>query len=250
MDFAFCIAAVAPLRKEPSHKSEMVSQLLLGETGKVLNIEKDFVLIECTYDGYQGWIQKKQIVFNKHLPKSDGYFTKAVQDIFFSHIVCRVSLGTPYYKDKVVLENCLISYPFLQERYLSFNEKNILALLEEYMYTPYLWGGKSTFGIDCSGLTQQLFKVMGIYLPRDAYQQLTFGEEVAFLSEAICGDLAFFDNEEGRITHVGILINNSNVIHASGTVRLDKIDMGGIINTETGERTHKLRIVKRYSINN
>ncbi len=247
MNYVFCIAAVAPLRKEPSHKSEMVNQLLLGETGKVLSIEKDFVLIECTYDGYQGWIQKKQIVFKNHLPKPDGYFTKAIQNIYISHSVCRVSLGTPYYHDKVVLDNYQISYPFLEERNFTFNEKNILTLLEEYMFAPYLWGGKSTFGIDCSGLTQQVFKLMGIYLPRDASQQITVGNEVAFLSEAICGDLAFFDNDEGNIIHVGILINNSNIIHASGSVRLDKIDMGGIINSETGERTHKLRIVKRYT---
>ena len=247
MDHAFCIAAVAPLRKEPSHKSEMVSQLLLGETGKVLTIEKDFVLIECTYDGYPGWVQKKQIVFKKHLPKSDGYFTKAVQDIFISHSACRVSIGTPYYNDKVVLDKYQISYPFLEVRNLPFNEKNVLTLLEEYIHTPYLWGGKSIFGIDCSGLTQQLFKVLGIYLPRDTSQQITLGKEVTFLSEAKCGDLAFFDNEEGKITHVGILINNSNIIHASGTVRLDKIDLGGIINSETGERTHSLRIVKRMN---
>jgi len=247
MDFAFCIAAVAPLRKEPSHKSEMVSQLLLGETGKVLSVEKDFVLIECSYDGYQGWIQKKQVTFKKHLPKSDGYFIKAVQDIFISHSACRVSIGTPYYNDKVVLDKYQISYPFLEERNLPFNEKNILTLFEEYMHVPYLWGGKSTFGIDCSGLTQQLFKILGIYLPRDASQQIKIGKEVPFLSEAQCGDLAFFDNEEGRITHVGILVNNSHIIHASGTVRLDKIDLGGIINSETGERTHTLRIVKRVN---
>ncbi len=245
MDYAFCIASVAPIRKEPSHRSEMVTQLLLGETAKVISIENEFVAIECSYDGYIGWIQKKQITIMNHLPKPDGYFTNGIQEVFINHNSCRVSIGTPYYNDKIVLDKYHISYPFLEERSFTPTKENILYLLEEYMHTPYLWGGKSTFGIDCSGLTQQLFKLLGIYLPRDAYQQVEYGIEVPFLSEATCGDIAFFDNEEGRITHVGVLVNNNAIIHASGTVRLDKIDMGGIIHTESGERTHKLRIVKR-----
>ena len=245
MEYAFCTASVAPLRKEPSHRSEMVSQLLLGETGKVISVENDFVAIESTYDGYVGWIQKKQIVIQSFLPKQDGYFLNAIQDLFFNHSSCRVSIGTPYYNDKIILDKTQISYPFIQEHLLGYTEKNILTLLEHYMHTPYLWGGKSCFGIDCSGLTQQVFKIMGIWLPRDAYQQIELGEEVAFISEAKTGDLAFFDNGEGKIIHVGVMVNNINIIHASGTVRLDKIDMGGIIHGETGERTHKLRIVKR-----
>ncbi len=245
MEYAFCTAAVAPLRKEPSHRSEMVSELLLGETGKVISEDTDFVEIECTYDGYKGWIQRKQVIIQHHLPKQDGYFTNPVQDIHFNHSACRVGLGTPYYNDKVILGKTQISYPFIENRLLKFNEVNVLKLLEQYMHTPYLWGGKSVFGIDCSGLTQQLYKLMSIWLPRDAYQQIEYGEEVAFLSEAKTGDLAFFDNEEGKIIHVGVLVNNSDIIHASGTVRHDKIDMGGIIHSESGERTHKLRIVKR-----
>ena len=245
MEYAFCIAAVAPLRKEPSHRSEMVSQLLLGETGKIISIENDFVAIECSYDGYIGWIQKKQIVIQSFLPKQDGYFLQAIQDIFFNHSACKVGIGTPYYNNQIVLDKLQISYPFVEGRLLPYTNESIISILERYMHTPYLWGGKSSFGIDCSGLTQQVFKLMGIWLPRDAYQQIEYGVEVAFLSEAICGDLAFFDNGEGKIIHVGILVDNSTIIHASGTVRMDKIDNGGIIHNETGERTHQLRIVKR-----
>jgi len=245
MEYTFCIVAVAPLRKEPSHKSEMVSELLLGETGKVISIESDFVAIECSYDGYIGWVQKKQIVLQHYLPKQEGYFLQAIQELYINHSNCRIGIGTPYYSNQIVLDKMQISYPFLDESLYPFNKQSIICILEQYLHTPYLWGGKSAFGIDCSGLTQQLYKLMGIWLPRDAWQQIEYGTEVAFLSEAVCCDLAFFDNGEGRIIHVGVLVDNSTIIHASGNVRMDKIDMGGIIHTETGERTHKLRIVKR-----
>jgi cell wall-associated NlpC family hydrolase len=109
-----------------------------------------------------------------------------------------------------------------------------------------LWGGRSVFGIDCSGLTQAVYKFLNIQLLRDANQQATQGELVNFLQEARCGDLAFFDNEEGQIIHVGILLNNQEILHTSGKVRIDKIDNAGIINAETGERTQNLRIIKRY----
>ncbi len=121
----------------------------------------------------------------------------------------------------------------------------IKQLTYRYLNTPYLWGGKSSVGIDCSGFTQQVFKILGIPLLRDAYQQATQGEAVNSLVEATCGDLAFFDNEQSRITHVGIMIDNKTIIHASGYVRIDKIDEEGITHSITGKRTHKLWGVKR-----
>jgi cell wall-associated NlpC family hydrolase len=89
-----------------------------------------------------------------------------------------------------------------------------------------------------------VFKFFGIKLLRDAYLQAAQGEEVMNLNVANAGDLAFFENDEGRITHVGILLNDKEIIHASGKVRIDKIDEEGIITAE-GKRTHKLHSIKR-----
>jgi cell wall-associated NlpC family hydrolase len=126
------------------------------------------------------------------------------------------------------------------------NGELILQIAMKYLNTPYLWGGRSVFGIDCSGFVQQVYRFFGIKLPRDAYQQAIEGELIGFLQESKCGDLAYFDNQEGKIIHVGILIDAETIIHASGKVRIDKIDNLGILNTDTGERSHQLRIIKRY----
>ena len=128
----------------------------------------------------------------------------------------------------------------------AFSDDSIQTIANKFINTPYLWGGRSVFGIDCSGFVQQVYRFFNKSLPRDAYEQATVGEVVGFLQEVQCGDLAFFDNEEGRIIHVGILFNSDTIIHSAGKVRVDKIDTMGIVNTDTGERTHKLRIIKRY----
>jgi cell wall-associated NlpC family hydrolase len=121
----------------------------------------------------------------------------------------------------------------------------VIDVAKFYLNAPYLWGGKSVFGIDCSGLSQMVFRQFGIKLRRDAYQQAEQGELVGFLQEAKAGDLAFFDNNEGRINHVGIMMDNERIIHASGKVRIDAIDNQGIFNRELNRYTHKLRIIKR-----
>jgi gamma-D-glutamyl-L-lysine dipeptidyl-peptidase len=203
MKYISCSVAVAPLRKEPNHRSEMVSQLLQNETGEVLETEKYFTKVRCVYDGYEGWVA------NNQFSTSD-------------------SPGEPL--------------PVA----MAFESGNIRSVALQYLDTPYSWGGKSKCGIDCSGFCQQVFKQFGIKLPRDAYQQAEHGEVVGFLLEAQTGDLAFFDNEEGKITHVGLMLSPDEIIHASGKVRIDKIDNQGIIHSETGARTHKLRIIKRY----
>jgi len=108
-----------------------------------------------------------------------------------------------------------------------------------------LWGGRSPFGIDCSGFTQMVYKLCGMPLKRDAWMQAEQGQDIHLLDETQPGDLAFFDNEEGRIIHVGILTTKNRIIHASGKVRLDSIDHQGIFNSETKRYTHNLRLLKR-----
>jgi len=203
MKYVTCTVAAAPVRKEPSHRSEMTSQLLLNEIAEVLETEKQFTRLRCLYDGYEGWCANNQIAQT---------------------------------------ENTNEVVPAL----LPFNTDTIHEVASKYIDVPYLWGGKSILGIDCSGFAQQVYKHFGITLPRDAYQQVELGEVVGFLQEVQCGDLAFFDNEEGKITHVGMMLNIHEIIHASGKVRIDKIDHQGIIHAETGARTHQLRIIKRY----
>jgi cell wall-associated NlpC family hydrolase len=131
----------------------------------------------------------------------------------------------------------------------SVNDLNIEQIALQYINTAYLWGGRSPWGIDCSGFTQTVYNQIGIHLKRDAYQQAEQGEPLAFLSQAQMGDLAFFDNDEGKITHVGILLSNQKIIHASGKVKIEDIDNHGIINNETKKYSHKLRFIKRIKTN-
>jgi cell wall-associated NlpC family hydrolase len=245
-----CIVAVAPLRKEATHRSEMVSEILLGEFAEVIESSKDFLRIKCLFDGYEGWCQRVQLTEVSQIMETNTFLSKGISTAKINGRDCRISCGTPVYATEqlIRLGQFDIQYPSkysADATKMEWNAANIEFIAHQFINTPYLWGGKSTFGIDCSGFTQQVFKLFDIKLLRDAYQQAETGETIGFLQLAVCGDLAFFDNEEGRITHVGILLNTDTIIHASGRVRIDKIDNAGIISSDTGERTHNLRIIKR-----
>ncbi len=254
MAFVICIVPAAPLRKEDAHRSEMISQLLFGELAEVLEETKSFTKIRCAYDGYEGWCQTNQLAIIDETKVNT--ITKTITadwDTIISvneqpmHIPAGSSLGF-LENGQAVIDRFNISYTgkvYNPETALISTDA-IKTKSQQYLNTPYLWGGRSVYGIDCSGFVQQVFRYFNIELPRDAYQQAGEGESVGFLQEAQCGDLAYFDNEEGRITHVGILFNQDTIIHASGKVRIDKIDNMGIVNGDTGERTHKLRLIKRY----
>lgn len=243
------ITAICPLWKEPSYKMEMTSQLLFGEQAVILEESQNFTRIKCLQDDYEGWCMNNQVaeISDNSLLELKGYIDKPTACAQINNSIIYLPVGTPVYNN-IDLGNIKIVYPsndFLHVDNITANENVARQLAMLFLNTPYLWGGKSSFGIDCSGLAQQVYKLMNIALPRDAYQQVAIGEIVDFLQQARCGDLAFFDNEQGEIIHTGLLLNNNSVIHASGYVRIDTIDHLGIINAVTGRRTHQLRIIKR-----
>ena len=242
------------MRAEPSHKTEMVSQLLFGEAAEVLEEVREWRRVKCKYDDYEGWCHYSHVTDTDSalfaLP-DDQLTGDWVNRIIFNETIMHVPLGCPLNR---IMDNGMrlgthrISYAGTRwDAASSLRDEAVMRQVAFlYLHTPYLWGGRSVFGVDCSGFSQTVFRFIHVPLLRDAWQQATQGEVIGFLQEARCGDLAFFDNEEGRITHVGILLNDHSIIHASGKVRVDRIDSAGILNTDTGMRTHKLRIIKRY----
>ncbi|HET9053170.1 MAG TPA: C40 family peptidase, partial [Cyclobacteriaceae bacterium] len=245
---------VSPVRAEASHRSEMVSQVLFGEAVEVLEQAQDkWVRIRCLYDQYEGWATLPGYTeIQESIARSQAHITADWDnEINLNGQVMRIPFGC----DLRALQNGnaewgKYSWSFkgnhLDPKYSKPTEKNLRKFTHLHLNTGYLWGGRSVFGIDCSGFVQLVYKSFGIPLMRDASQQATQGEAIGFLQEAKCGDLAFFDNAEGRIVHVGMLLNDHEIIHSSVKVRVDKIDNQGIINSDTGERTHHLRIIKRY----
>lgn len=233
-------AAIAPLRKEPSDRSEMVSQALFGEAMVMLDQNEKWAMVRMEIDHYEGWIDRKQI----EPYSSDSNLQLITQPLVHAVTPDGTSITLPAgaYVDESI--DLLESLPIW-----SGSENDITACAKAFLHAPYLWGGRTLMGMDCSGFTQLVMRLNGVSLPRDAHQQAEHGETVSFLEETTTGDLAFFDNADGRIIHVGIVLKDengrSNIIHASGKVRIDPIDHQGIYNRDTGSYSHQLRIVKR-----
>ena len=251
MQFGISILSVIPIRELPSDKSEMTTQLIFGEHYNILEQRKKWSRIKIAHDKYTGWISNNQIhiIYQEEYDKLDKEIvtlTTDILDIIEGESNQPIVIGSvlPTYKsDHALIKNKM--YKFLGKKTQGFSEKKHLvnnALI--FLNTPYLWGGRTPFGIDCSGFTQIVYRLQGINIPRDAYQQAEVGNTLSFIEESEEGDLAFFDDSEGKITHVGIIMNNNNIIHASGKVRIDKLDQQGIFNIEKKIHTHKLRIIK------
>jgi hypothetical protein len=255
MSYAVCCVAVAPVRAEPDHKSEMISQLLFGECCIITFVVKDgWIKIVSKLDAYSGWCSLA------HFQEIDDtqYYTEErmltadwVNEVDYNGHMMWLPLGcslTAMQNGNMFWRKNTVHYTgnIWDPATAKHNAKTVKQLAFKFLNTTYLWGGKSIFGIDCSGFTQSVYKFLNIQLFRDAQQQATQGELVSFLQEAQCGDLAFFDNEEGSIVHVGLLLNQREIIHASGKVKIDKIDNEGIVEPDTGNRTQRLRIIKRF----
>ena len=253
--YMVCCVPVSAVRKDPSHRSEIVTQQLFGEKSMITDTAPDgWARIQMKYDGYEGWVQISHLTAldeEYYLRVDKDLAGEWVNEIMFNGHPMMVPMGSSlgaFRNGTAFWRRNSVQYkgkPWNPEE-VEISPKLIKQIAYKYLNTSYLWGGKSVFGIDCSGYSQMVFKFLNIALPRDSSVQATQGITVNFLQEAKCGDLAFFDNEEGKITHVGILLNDHEIIHASGKVRLDKIDTEGILNLDNKTRTHKLRIIKRY----
>ncbi len=242
------------MRALASDKSEMVSQVLFGETYKVLDVKVKWLLIQLHSDGYEGWIDSLQ-----HHPLSEETWLtyrdepEMVLTSMTENILIATSSKLMLSYGSIFKETLLKLFPDLIKNFpikefepipSHFNADKMTAAAKKWEGTSYLWGGKTVLGVDCSGFVQLCAKTAGYQLFRDASQQAGQGEIVDFLEQAEPGDLAFFDNDEGQIIHVGIIISPGNIIHASGSVRTDTLDHHGIYNKGLNKYTHKLRLIK------
>lgn len=250
--------SVVPVRSDASDKSEQVTQLLFGDHYTVVELSENqkWIKIEICFDGYQGWIDRKQ-----HYMISEAYFNQINSS---DYKICMDLTSSILYKKhhiSIVMGSILpiaTNELFKMEEQLAFNgeskslsQKREYDFLKEmalkYLNAPYQWGGRSPFGIDCSGFTQNVFRICGYSIPRDASQQVKIGSDVPSLEDSRAGDLAFFSGESGSITHVGIILEDNQIIHASGKVRIDEIDIQGIKQIPSGQITHQLASIRRIA---
>ena len=251
MKYGISNLAIVPMRIEAVDQAEMVNQILFGEHFKVLEVRKKWSKVRLAHDSYEGWICNKQWIeieedIYKQLDKEVATIAIDILDIISKDHHQPIVIGSilPSYKSgHALINNEMYRFDGLTTAGFTKKEKLVENALM-YLNAPYLWGGRSPLGIDCSGFTQMVYRLQGVDLPRDAYQQADVGTTLSFVEESEAGDLAFFDNNEERITHVGIILENNHIIHASGKVRIDRIDQQGIFNKELGTHTHKLRLIK------
>lgn len=247
MLYGICNLSIVPLRSEPNDPSEMVSQILYGEHFKVLEKRKKWSRVRLAFDTYEGWVDNKQYleITEEAYKELDNKPIDIASDLI-DFISCENDQLMP-----ISLGSSLSALDYLQHSYEGNRiqkqqpKEKLIKTAYLFLNAPYLWGGRTNFGIDCSGFTQMVYKLNGYKLLRDASLQATQGDPLSFIEESEPGDLAFFDNDEGIITHVGIIMKDNYIIHAHGKVRVDRIDHTGIFNGERRLYTHKLRVIKR-----
>ncbi len=250
--FGISEQSVIPVRREPSERAEMITQILFGETFQILEETVKWSSVKLTNDNYIGWIDHKTIThiteeyFNQLKSETQFILPNLLIHVLTHHseqMILPAGSALPGFnkehKTFVINENTY----HIQDHIANSNE--IEALTKQFLNCPYIWGGKNPFGIDCSGFAQVIYYILGKRLPRDAHQQVNKGTAVNFISDVQPGDLAFFDDSERNINHVGIILNQKEIIHASGKVRIDHIDQQGIFSQDIKKYTHRLRVIKR-----
>ncbi|MBN2764173.1 MAG: C40 family peptidase [Bacteroidales bacterium] len=256
MEKGICLLSIIPLRKDPSDKSEMVSQLLFGETYEIKEENSAWYRILTGFDAYSGWIDKKM-----HSHVSDAYYRRIEQGRYTVTSSISATLLTSDNNTLTItagstlgenIQNGLINidthtYRLAEKLSGPFPQYqgNIMDTAKQFLYSPYLWGGRSPFGFDCSGYIQIVYKIMGRKLYRDAAQQATMGKPVNTLQQLHKGDLVFFCNDDHKVVHAGLAMPPDKIIHCSGMVRTDFLDEKGIFNQQTREYTHRLHSMRR-----
>lgn len=248
---------LVPVRVSDDERSEMVTQLLFGEYIEVTGQTEKWLRIKSVFDNYEGWVDRKMVRMLSeelyHMNMASGRFVLPnPHNVIYNDERNQSKLipgGSTVYglsenEFEIGDEKWSLIEP-ITSMDLPYPAHAVVETALAYLNAPYLWGGKSVLGIDCSGLVQVVFSIGGYFLPRNAYQQVEYGKTVDFLTEARTGDLAFFENAEGNIIHVGILLDNTKVLHSSGWVKIESIDSQGIVSGVTGEYTHQLRVIKR-----
>lgn len=247
MQYAICNLGIVPLRLEPTDTSEMVSQVLYGEYFKILEERGKWSRIRTAFDSFEAWIINSQYV---KVSEEDYKKFDSEEPILSADLIEFIS-GENKSLMPIPLGSLLNFTSHLNHSHTgnkTSGKKDKSQIIESaflYLNAPFLWGGKTPFGIDSSGLTQMVYKLNGYQLARNAADQAKQGESLSFIEESEPGDLAFFDNKDGIITHVGLMMKDNYIIHADGKVRLDRIDHSGIYNAELKRHTHKLRVIKK-----
>ena len=252
--------SIVPLRAEAREGAEQLTQMLFGETCTILEEKPRWYRIKLDSDGQEGWADSKMITpmsEKEYHAYKKAYASAATISYPMTYAISEnngqtipLTAGTRltnYQNGRFEVlgvgfridANMVITQP------LELQEPTLLQTVRFFLNVPYLWGGKNAMGMDCSGFTQVIMSLFGKSLPRNASEQVALGEKIANLSEAKAGDLAFFDHNDGKISHVGLVIDSERVIHCSGRVKVEKLDLNGIFNAENGEYSHHLVSIKR-----